>query len=90
MGKGCGRKQKNEIVGAALNIRLEGDYKMVPGKKFTISTSPGNPGNFTSPTLIKINGYYFILSYEQEDGSWHVVLTAVAQLFKMEIKSAGR
>jgi len=88
MGKVCAQKQNSEITGAALNIILVSGYKMVPGKKFTISTSPGNPGTFTNPTLIITNGHYFILSYEQDGGSWNVLLTAVAQLFKLEIKQA--
>ncbi len=81
MGSGCGRKLKSEITGTALNIRLVSIYKMASGKKFTI---------FTSPTLMKIKGNYLILSYEQDGSSWNVVLTAVAQLFRMEIYSVGR
>jgi len=88
MGKGCGRKPKSEITGDTPIIRLVGGYKMLPGKKFTVFTSPNNPGTFTNPTLIKTNGHYFILSYEQDGGSWNVLLTAVAQLFKLEIKQA--
>jgi hypothetical protein len=40
--------------------------------------------------LTNTNGHHFILSYEQDGSSWNVVLTALVQLFKMEINSAGR
>jgi hypothetical protein len=78
------------ITGASLVIKVMGSYQPAAGTRFIIFTSPNNPGKFTSPTLIKANGHYFILSYEEEGDSWNVVLTAAAQLFKMEINSAGR
>jgi hypothetical protein len=78
------------ISGATLVIKVMGSYKPAAGTRFIIFTSPNNPGTFTNPTLVKTNGHHFILSYEEDNGSWNVVLTAVAQLFRMEIKSAGR
>ncbi len=89
MGKGCGQKQNSEITGDAPNIRLVGGYKPAAGTRFIIFTSPNDPGEFTNPMLIKTNDHYFILSYEEDGGSRNVVLTAVAQLFRMEIKQAG-
>jgi hypothetical protein len=88
-GNGCGQKQNSEITGASLDIKVMGSYKPAAGTSFIIFTSPNDPVAFTNPTLIKANGHHFIIFNEQDNGSWNVVLTAVAQLFKMELKQAG-
>jgi hypothetical protein len=77
------------INGASLDIYVMGTFKPAPGTRFTIINSPNDPGKFSNPSLIEANSHYFILSYEQEGSSWNFVLTAVAQLFKMEIQQVG-
>jgi hypothetical protein len=54
----------------------------VPGRRFTIFTSPIGTGKSPNPTLLKSNGHYFILFYEEENEAWNGVLTAVAKMFK--------
>lgn len=78
------------INGATLDIKVVGTYKPEAGTKFIIFNSPNDPGKFSNPSLIKTNGHYFILSYEEEeDGKWNVVLSTVAKMFKMEIRQVG-
>lgn len=74
---------------ALLEVKVASGYKPAPGKKFIIFTSPNDPGEFSNPTLIRTNGHHFILSYEEDNDKWDVVLTSLAPLFKMEIRSAG-
>ncbi len=79
------------ITGASLDIKLVGGYKPAAGSRFTVFTSPNDPGKFTNPTLIKTNGHHFILSYEgnEKNGGYSVVLTSVAPVFRMEIRRVG-
>jgi hypothetical protein len=75
------------ITGASLDIKVVGSYKPEAGTKFTIFTSPNDPGKFSNPTLIKTNGHHFVLSCEKDGGSWNIVLTAVASLLRLQIKT---